>query len=270
MSNDDKLKVRQTESKKNAYKELTIIRDTIFWIDVVGEGQNENAIFARPFNDKGAFPQKLTSKKHNIKNNFHGYGGKSYKCINFKNNFYLIWIDQITKAVWFQIFKEAASNYRSQNIYLDSVQEPRQLSKSIDGNFDSSFVISEKNLLYGICEINNRDYLFSLNLKKTKQDIHRIKKFKNFAGELSSNTSANLLSWIEWDSPYMPWEKNDLFFAQIDLNGEIQKIKKFSNKLINAKKKVSFFQPYWISETLLVCSEDSSGWWKVEFVVFRY
>ena len=111
MSNDDKLKVRQTESKKKAFKELTIIRDTIFWIDVIGEGQNENAIFARPFNNKEGFPQKLTSKKYNIKNNFHGYGGKSYKCINFKNNFYLIWIDQITKAVWFQIFKEAASTY---------------------------------------------------------------------------------------------------------------------------------------------------------------
>jgi len=217
MSNDDKLKVKQTASKKKSFKELTIVRDTIFWIDVVGEGQNENAIFARPFNVKEAIPQRLTSKKYNIKNYFHGYGGKSYKCINFKDNFYLIWIDQITKAVWFQIFKEAAPNYRSQNKYLVSVQEPNQLSKSIDGNFDYSFVISEKNLLYGICEINNRDYLFSLNLKKTKQDIHRIKKFKNFAAELSSNTSATLLSWIEWDSPYMPWEKNDLFFAQIDL-----------------------------------------------------
>ena len=212
MSNDDKLKVRQTKSKKNAFKELTIIRNTIFWIDVV-EGKNENAIFARPFNDKEALPQKLTTKKYNIKNNFHGYGGKSYKCINFKNNFYLIWIDQITNALWFQILKEATSTERSQDKYLVSVQEPNQLSKSIDGNFDSSFVISEKNLLYGICEINNRDYLFSLNLKKTKQDIHRIKKFKNFAGELSSNTSANLFSWIEWDSPYMPWEKNELFFC---------------------------------------------------------
>ena len=266
MSNDDQLKVRQTVSKKKSFKELTIVRDIIFWIDLVGEGQNENAIFARPFNEKEAFPQKLTSKKYNIKNNFHGYGGKSYKCINFKNNFYLIWIDQITKAVWFQIFKEAASTDRSQNKYLVSVQEPNQLSKSIDGNFDSSFVISEKNLLYGICEINNRDYLFSLNLKKTKQDIYRIKKFKNFAGELSSNTSVSLLSWVEWDSPYMPWEKNDLCFAQIDLDGEITKIKKFSDKLINAKKNVSFFQPYWISETLLVCSEDSSGWWNLLFL----
>jgi len=178
----------------------------------------------------------------------------------------LIWIDQLTKAVWFQVFKDVVANDRNPKKYLDSVQEPRQLSKSIDGNFDSAFVISEKNLLYGICEINNRDYLFSLNLKKTKQDIHRIKKFKNFAGELSSNTSANLLSWIEWDSPYMPWERNDLFFAQIDSAGEIQKIKKFSNKLINAKKNVSFFQPYWISETILVCSEDSSGWWNLLFL----
>jgi len=87
MSNDDKLKVRQIVSKKKAYKELTIIRDTIFWIDVVGEGQNENAIFVRPFYVKEAIPQQLTSKKNYIKNNFHGYGGKSYKCINFKNNF---------------------------------------------------------------------------------------------------------------------------------------------------------------------------------------
>ncbi len=266
MSNDDQLKVRQTVSKQKSFKELTIVRNIIFWIDLVGEGQNENAIFASPFNEKEAFPQKLTSKKYNIKNNFHGYGGKSYKCIYLKNNFYLIWIDQITKAVWFQIFKEVASNCRIQNKYLDSVQEPRQLSKSIDGNFDASFIISEKSLLYGICEINNKDYLFSLNLKKTKQDIHRIKKFKNFAGELSSNISANLLSWIEWDSPFMPWEKNDLFFAQINLDGEITKIKKFSDKLINAEKNVSFFQPYWISETLLVCSEDSSGWWNLLFL----
>jgi len=143
MGNDDKLKVRQNVSKKKAFKELTIIREIIFWIDVVGVGQNQNAIFARPFNEKDAFPQKLTNKKYLIKNNFHGYGGKSYKCIDFKNNFYLIWIDQFSKAVWFQIFKEVASNDRSQNKYLDSVQEPRQLSKSIEGNFDSSFVISE-------------------------------------------------------------------------------------------------------------------------------
>ena len=63
MSNNDNLEVGQTQFKKKAFKELTIIKDIIFWIDFVDEGQNENAIFARPFNEKGAFPQKLTIKK---------------------------------------------------------------------------------------------------------------------------------------------------------------------------------------------------------------
>jgi len=128
----------------------------------------------------------------------------------------LIWIDQITKAVWFQIFKEVVEiNDKSQNKYLDSVQEPRQLSKSIDGNFDSAFVISQKNFLYGICEINNRDYLFSLDLKKTKQDIYRIKKFKNFAGELSSNTSVSLLSWLSGILHTCPGRKMIFFLLKL-------------------------------------------------------
>ena len=64
MSNNDKLKVMQNVSQKKTFKELIIIRDTIFWIDLGGEGQNENAIFARPFNNKKASPQKLTNKKY--------------------------------------------------------------------------------------------------------------------------------------------------------------------------------------------------------------
>ena len=73
MSNDDKLKVIQKFTLKKAFKELTIVRDTIFWVDFVSQDQNHNAIFARRFNQKNALPQKLTNKKYNIKNTFHGY-----------------------------------------------------------------------------------------------------------------------------------------------------------------------------------------------------
>ena len=266
MSNVDKLKLGQGERKNIAFKELSILGNNIFWVDIVSDGNNLNyAIFARPFNDKDAFPQQLTGDKFNVKSNFHGYGGKSYKCFYFKKNVYLIWIDQFTKAIWLQIFEGIKLIDRSKKQYLVPVQEARQISKSIEGNFDSSFVITEKNILYGICEIKNTDYLFSLDLKKSKQDIHQIKRFDNFAGDLSSNISTNLFSWIEWDTPYMPWEKNDLFFAEVQ-DGKIKKIKKFENLVINGNRKVSFFQPYWISDKMIVCSEDSSGWWNLLFI----
>ena len=32
------------------------------------------------------------------------------------------------------------------------------------------------------------------------------------------------------------------------------------------RKNVSFFQPYWVSDNILVCSEDSTGWWNLLFL----
>ncbi len=267
MSNAKNLKINQIDKKNISFKELSLIKNMIFWVDIIPDDQtNKNAIFAKPFNDKNAIPQKLTGDNFYIKSNFHGYGGKSYQCIDVNDQIYLIWVDQLSKAMWLQILRVQEKVPKNDNEYLLSDMEPIQLTKSIKTNFDTSFVISKNNLLYGLCEIKNRDYLFSLNLNKTKQEIRIIKKFDNFAGNLSSNISADLFSWTEWSSDSMPWERNELFFALIDNDGEIQKIKKFSNKLVNEEKNVSFFQPYWVSDNILVCSEDSTGWWNLLFL----
>ncbi len=267
MSNAKDLKIKQTDTKKISFKELSLIKDMIFWVDIIPDEKiYRNAIFARPFNDKDAIPQKLTGDNLYIKSNFHGYGGKPYQCIEVYDQIYLIWVDQISKALWLKIFRVQETVSKNDNEYLLCDMESRQLTESKEINFDTSFVISKNNLLYGLCEIKNRDYLFSLNLKQTNQAIRKIKKFDNFVGNLSSNISANLFSWIEWNTTSMPWERNELFFAIIHNDGEIEIIKKFSNKFINKEKNVSFFQPYWMSDNLLVCSEDSTGWWNLLFL----
>ena len=98
-------------------------------MDAVNYDQNlNNAIFARPFNQKDALPQKLTCNQFNIKSNFHGYGGKSYKCLKFRGQLYLIWIDQLSKAIWFQVFDVGDKKDINEQKYLVSIQEPRQLS----------------------------------------------------------------------------------------------------------------------------------------------
>ena len=194
-------------------------------MDIIpGDQTNKNAIFAKPFNDKNAIPQNLTGDNFYIKSNFHGNGGKSYQCIEVNDQIYLIWVDQLSKAMWLQILRFQQKVSKNDDEYLLGDMEPRQLTQSTKINFDTSFVISKNNLLYGLCEIKHRDYLFSLNLTNTKQEIRIIKKFDNFAGNLSSNISANLFSWIEWSSDSMPWERNELFFAIIDNDGELSLI----------------------------------------------
>ncbi len=267
MSNSENLKIKQSNIKNSSFKEISIIRNFIFWVDIISDGEiHNNAIFARPFNDKNANPLQLTGNNSYIKSNFHGYGGRSYQCVEVHDQIYLVWIDQISKALWLRILKVNQEVSENDNRYFLSEAKPRQLTEAIDSNFDTSFIISRNNFLYGLCEIKNRDYLFSLNIEKTKQKIRKIKKFDNFVGNLSSNPEANLFSWIEWNSDYMPWENNSLCFASINNDGEIQEIEEFSNKFINEGRNVSFFQPYWISNNLLVCSEDSTGWWNLCFL----
>ena len=82
MSNSENLKIKQTDIENSSFKELSIIKNFIFWLDSIPSGKTRNnAIFARPFNDKNAIPQQLTGDNFYIKSNFHGYGGKSYQCI---------------------------------------------------------------------------------------------------------------------------------------------------------------------------------------------
>ena len=150
MSHSENLKIKKSDIKNSSFEELSIIKNFIFWVDIIPNGKtHNNALFARPFNDKKAIPQQLTGDNFYIKSNFPGYGGKSYQCIEVNDQIYLIWIDQISKALWLRIFtvhEIAPGNF---NGYFLCDNKPRQLTEAIESNFDTSFVISRNNLLFG-------------------------------------------------------------------------------------------------------------------------
>tara|TARA_Y100000766_G_scaffold255383_1_gene241408 strand:- start:678 stop:2600 length:1923 start_codon:yes stop_codon:yes gene_type:complete len=265
MKNHINCKIDDIYKSHKSNKEIFVVKNLIFWIEPINKKKEvTNAIFVRTFNQKKSHPQNLTGEKFYIKNYFHGYGGKSYKCFQKENKIYIFWIDQLSKSIWGQVFK--INNPANDENYLLPIEGPNKLTNTIKGNFDGCFCLSNNDKLFGLVEINERDYLFSINISGINQDLKILKKFKNFGGDLSSNSSANFLSWIEWDTPHMPWEKNDLFFAEIDAFGDIIQTKRFAHKSLNEKKNVSFFQPYWISDEILVCSEDSSLWWNLLFI----
>ena len=61
MSNYKNLKINVGDLQNKSFKELSLIKNLIFWIDIFQIGENYiNAIFTRPFNQKDKKPQKLT------------------------------------------------------------------------------------------------------------------------------------------------------------------------------------------------------------------
>ncbi len=266
MNNYKKLAITDVYPKIESYKQISLIKNFIFWVENISSGQkSRNAIFARPFLQKKLGAQNLIGDGFYLKSNFHGYGGKSYKCFLHNNKFFLIWIDQITNSLWYKILEISFKDDKNTN-YLIDITNSKQLTKPNNCNYDSSFVLDHKNKLFGLFEKDEKDFLFSIDINKEKQELVVLREFDGFASSLGCNEDITLLSWIEWNTNKMPWESNNLFFGSINSFGKLQKVVKFKNNNINFDKSVSFFQPLWISKNILVCSEDSSGWWNLLFL----
>ena len=97
MNNYKKLAIKDVYPKIKSFQQLSLIKNFIFWVGNISSGKNSsNTIYVRPFLQKDLEAQNLIGDGFYVKSNFHGYGGKSYKCFFHNNKFYLIWIDQIT------------------------------------------------------------------------------------------------------------------------------------------------------------------------------
>ncbi len=265
MNNYKKVAITDVYPKDKSYKQLSLINNFIFWVENISSDKNpRNTIFVRPFLQGSSESQNLIGDSFYIKSNFHGYGGKSYKCFFNNDKFYLFWIDQITNSLWYKIFE--INNKSKDGDYLVNLTTSKQLTEPLKCNYDSSFVLNHKGTLFGLFEKDEKDFLFSIDTNKERQELIVLREFEGFASSLGSNEDTTLLSWIEWNMNTMPWESNNLFFGSINSLGQLQKIEKFQNKKINLDKSVSFFQPLWISKNILICSEDSSGWWNLLFL----
>ena len=240
MNNYKKLAIIDVYPKVKTYKQLSLIENFIFWVGNISSGHTpRNAIFVRPFFDKQCEAQNLLGDSFLVKSNFHGYGGKSYKCFLHKNKFYLVWIDKVTNSLWYKILE--INHKEDKNInYLINLTSSKQLTKSLNCNFDSCFIITQKDKLLGLCEKDEKDFLFSIDLQKERQELTVLREFEGFASSLGCNEDKTLLSWIEWKNN-MPWENNNLFFGSINSSGQLQKIVRFTNKNINLDKPADCF-----------------------------
>ncbi len=259
-------KTEENDKVNSNFKEISLVNDLLFWRDSLSKNEVfYDSIYVRTFNNKEAKPQNLTNECYLMKSSFHGYGGKNYKCIQLGDKFYLFWIDQITRTLFYKIFKKNINSSDTDNKYLLEIQPSRALLKNIEGNLDANFALLN-NRVFGIYERNNIDYLIYVDLNKDNHELKIVKQFDAFAGFLSTYSGNDFFSWLEWGNYEMPWQNNNLIVAKIYPNAEIKILKSIKKIISPNQTLVSFFQPYWISEKIVICSEDSSGWWNLLFL----
>jgi dipeptidyl aminopeptidase/acylaminoacyl peptidase len=68
------------------------------------------------------------------------------------------------------------------------------------------------------------------------------------------------LSFLAWDLPWMPWDGNELFVADLDAEGTLGEPRHLAGRAAEE----SIWQPEWSPSGDLVFASDRSGWWNLE------
>jgi dipeptidyl aminopeptidase/acylaminoacyl peptidase len=86
----------------------------------------------------------------------------------------------------------------------------------------------------------------------------------DFCGYAVLSPDGNQLAWVEWQQPFMPWERSQLWLAGIGADGALEQARPVAGSTGEDAEGVSVFQPLWLDDGSLVVANDRSGWWNLE------
>ena len=72
------------------------------------------------------------------------------------------------------------------------------------------------------------------------------------------STDGDLLAWLAWRHPNMPWDATELRVADVDDSGRLK-----NERTIAGGASESVIQPEWAPDGSLVFASDRSGWWNL-------
>ena len=85
----------------------------------------------------------------------------------------------------------------------------------------------------------------------------------DFCGYPALSPSGEALAWVEWQQPFMPWERSQLWLGQFDAAGQLSRRRLAAGSGVELNPNISVFQPLWCGPHLVV-SNDRSGFWNLE------
>lgn len=89
-------------------------------------------------------------------------------------------------------------------------------------------------------------------------DIRELDSQSHFYAHLTLSPDDNMLAWIAWEHPQMPWDGTELFIADINHSGQLE-----NKKVLAGSKTEAVNSPTWVAPHELCYLSDASGWWNV-------
>ncbi|MEB3200689.1 MAG: prolyl oligopeptidase family serine peptidase [Synechococcaceae cyanobacterium] len=224
----------------------------LHWLEQRPDEQGRTTLLRRPAGDAATPPEELTPAPRNLRSRVHAYGGGSYALAGSQ----LVFIDDSDRCLWWQALPGAPG-----------VDAPaaRRLTEPPDSSrpraFADGLIDAGRDRWIGVMEQDGRDQLVAVPLQGGEPVC--LHSPRDFCGYAVLSPDGRRLAWVEWQQPFMPWQRSQLWLARLDADGLLRDARVIAGSDGASPSSISVFQPLWAGDDLVV-SQDRSGWWNLE------
>jgi len=180
----------------------------------------------------------------------HEYGGGVYA---LEGND-LVFVDDGDRCLW----------------HLNLGGAPQRLTPPGPRAFADGLIDGPRRRWLGVMEADGRDQLVAVPL--AGGEPQRLHQPADFCGYAALSPDGRQLAWVEWQQPFMPWQRSQLWLAAVTEGGALEGARPVAGSGPDTADTdthtntaaISVFQPLWISATELVVASDASGWWNLQ------
>jgi dipeptidyl aminopeptidase/acylaminoacyl peptidase len=191
-------------------------------------------------------PQDVTPEPFSVRNRVHEYGGAS-------------WVASSDTII--------ISNFADNRLYrLDGLgSEPRPITPESAYRYADLQIDAANHRLYAIREDHSRidhepeNTLVVLDLDGPNAGGGSIvASGTDFISSPRLNAAGDLIAWITWNHPHMPWDETVLWSATIDPDGGVQ-----DAQTVAGGPQESVILHDWDNQGRLIFVSDRTGWWNL-------
>jgi dipeptidyl aminopeptidase/acylaminoacyl peptidase len=236
------------EGRTPSFKEPLLRDGRLLWLEQRPQEQGRTTLMLRPAG--GAAAIELTPSPTNLRSRVHEYGGGVYA---LEGND-LVFVDDGDRCLW----------------HLNLGGAPQRLTPPGPRAFADGLIDGPRRRWLGVMEADGRDQLVAVPLAGGEpQQLHQP---ADFCGYAALSPDGGQLAWVEWQQPFMPWQRSQLWLAAVTEGGALEGARPVAGSGPDTADTdthtdtaaISVFQPLWISATELVVASDASGWWNLQ------
>jgi dipeptidyl aminopeptidase/acylaminoacyl peptidase len=239
-------------------KEPLLCGGRLFWLEQRPQEKGRTTLWMRATDGTVT---ELTPAPRDVRSRVHEYGGGAYAV----DGDTVVVVDGADSCLWRLDLPSAPTaaspaapqpDPQPEAVRLTPPAPPEAPRGFADGRIDRA-----RGRWLGVMESGGRDHLVAVPLAGGEPQV--LHTPADFCGYAAASPQGNALAWVEWQQPFMPWDRSRLWLAGLDANGALLEPRPVAGSGPEDERGVSVFQPLWAGNDLVVAN-DRSGWWNLE------